>query len=55
MITVMLAQSCKLSSRGAVLAKLRGLRMPMGATGSRGMTHHCLIRVAWQGQRMKEG
>ena len=29
--------------------------MPVGATGSRGMTHHGLIRVAWQEQRMKKG
>lgn len=38
-----------------MLARLKGLRLPVGATGSRGVTHQGLIRVAWQGQRMKEG
>lgn len=29
--------------------------MPVGVTGRRAVTHHDLVRVAWQGQRMKTG
>lgn len=37
------------------MAKFKGSRMPAGATGSMRVTHKDMIRVAWQGQRMKEG
>lgn len=37
------------------MADVKGSRMPVGATGSVSVTHKELTRVAWQGQRMKEG